>query len=125
MMWRKASLFGDHAAADRIAAAKSPKQAKELGRQVSGFDDTVWNVEKYDIVLAGSVVKFSQNPPLRDFLLRTEGKILVEASPVDRVWGIGLAADDPRTENPRLWRGDNLLGFALMETRDRLGGKPR
>ena len=123
MMGQKALLFGDAAIAAKVAEASSPKQAKELGRKVSGFDSDLWNVEKYRIVLAGSVAKFGQNAALRDFLLNTGNRILVEASPVDRIWGIGMAADDPGAENPLLWRGENLLGFALMEARDQLGGK--
>ncbi|MFI0849671.1 NADAR family protein [Mesorhizobium sp. IMUNJ 23232] len=123
MMRQKALLFGDAAIAAKIAEAASPKQAKELGRKVSGFDSDLWNKEKYRIVLAGSVAKFGQNPSLKDFLLNTGNRILVEASPVDRIWGIGMAADDAGAENPLLWRGENLLGFALMEARDELGGK--
>ena len=65
--------------------------------------------------------KFRQNPPLGEFLLSTGNAVIVEASPVDRIWGIGLAADDERATNPLQWRGENLLGFALMEVRDRLG----
>ena len=123
MMRQKALLFRDEAIAAKIAEATSPKQAKELGRKVSGFDNDLWNKEKYRIVLAGSLAKFGQNAALKDFLLNTGNRILVEASPVDRIWGIGLAADDPGAENPLLWRGENLLGFALMEARDELGGK--
>ncbi|MDQ6437639.1 NADAR family protein [Mesorhizobium sp. LHD-90] len=123
MMRQKALLFDDLASADRILAASSPKQAKELGRKVLGFNNDLWNKEKYRIVLAGSIAKFGQNPSLKDFLLNTGNRILVEASPVDRIWGIGMAADDPGVENPLLWRGENLLGFALMEARDELGGK--
>jgi len=75
---------------------------------------------KNQIVVAGNLAKFSQNPDFRDFLLTTKNRILVEASPVDKIWGIGLAADDKKIENPRLWKGLNLLGFALMEVRKQL-----
>jgi ribA/ribD-fused uncharacterized protein len=122
MMAEKARLFGDKDAASKIMAAGSPKQAKQLGREVRGFDEAVWDREKMRIVTEGSVHKFKQNPPLRDFLRSTGEVVLVEASPVDRVWGIGLAAEDERAGNPLLWRGDNLLGFALMAARERLGG---
>lgn len=122
MMTQKALLFRDERTAAEIVAATSPKQAKELGRQVKGFEEATWGAEKYRIVLAGCLAKFGQNEPLKDFLLQTGSKVLVEASPVDRVWGVGLAADDPAARNPLLWRGQNLLGFALMEARDRLAG---
>ncbi|MFI0794444.1 NADAR family protein [Micromonospora rubida] len=117
MMWRKAVLFGDDAVAERVLAAGHPQRAKTLGRQVRGFDEAVWVAHRYDVVVAGSVAKFTQHADLHAFLLATGNRVLVEASPVDRVWGIGLAADDPAVENPARWRGDNLLGFALMDAR--------
>jgi ribA/ribD-fused uncharacterized protein len=120
MMTQKALLFKDEQVAEHIGAAMSPKQAKELGRKVTGFDDATWNGARYRIVLDGCLAKFGQDENLREYLRQTEGKVLVEASPVDRIWGIGLAADDPQANNPLLWRGLNLLGFALMETRDLL-----
>lgn len=120
MMWHKATLFGDDATAERILTAGHPKRAKDLGRQVRGFDETVWAAHRYDIVVAGNVAKFAAHPDLRAFLLATGDRVLVEASPVDRVWGIGLAADHPDAAAPARWRGANLLGFALMEARARL-----
>ena len=123
MMASKARLFGDEEMAARIVEAGSPKQAKELGRKVKGFDGALWDREKNEIVAEGSFQKFSQNKDLGAFLLATGDKVLVEASPVDRIWGIGLAADDEKAANPLLWRGENLLGFALMQARDRLRGK--
>ncbi|WP_018683567.1 NADAR family protein [Actinokineospora enzanensis] len=122
MMWRKATLFDDASSAAEILAAGHPKQAKDLGRGVRGFDAEVWEAARYEIVLAASVAKFGQNPDLRAFLLGTGDRVLVEASPLDTVWGIGLAADDPRAENPADWQGSNLLGFALCETRALLAG---
>ncbi|WP_280840506.1 NADAR family protein [Micromonospora sp. A200] len=120
MMWQKAALFGDEEAGERILAAGHPHRAKALGRQVRGFDQAVWEARRYDIVVAGSVAKFGQHDDLRAYLLGTGDRVLVEASPVDRVWGIGLAADDPRAEDPARWRGLNLLGFALMQARETL-----
>ena len=80
----------------------------------------VWERERFGIVVEGSVHKFAAHPGLRAFLLGTGGRVLVEASPVDRVWGIGLAANDDGAFDPRRWPGENLLGFALMEARERL-----
>jgi ribA/ribD-fused uncharacterized protein len=122
MMAGKARLFGDDQVATQILGAGSPRQAKQLGRQVSRFDAARWDAEKYRIVTEGSFEKFRQHKALGAFLLSTGDQVLVEASPVDRIWGIGLAADDERAANPLLWRGENLLGFALMEARDRLRG---
>lgn len=123
MMWHKATLFGDHAIAERVLAAGHPHRAKALGRQVRDFDEATWTARRYEIVVAGSVAKFAQHEPLRRFLLGTGDRVLVEASPTDRVWGIGLTADDPRAADPATWRGDNLLGFALMEARATLAGR--
>ncbi|MFF0596591.1 NADAR family protein [Streptomyces antibioticus] len=120
MMARKARLFGDAEAERAALAAGHPSEAKKAGRLVRGFDDTVWERERFGIVVEGSVHKFASNPGLRSFLLSTGDRVLVEASPVDRVWGIGLAADDEAALDPQRWRGPNLLGFALMEARRRL-----
>jgi ribA/ribD-fused uncharacterized protein len=122
MMWRKALLFGDEESAVRIVAASHPRQAKMLGRRVRGFDEQTWADERRAIVREASVAKFGQRAELRDFLLGTGKRILVEASPTDRIWGIGLAATDERVADPAQWRGLNLLGFALMEARAQLSG---
>ena len=124
MMWRKAMLFGDERTAARVLEAGHPKQAKDLGRQVRGFDERVWAGARYGIVVDGSVAKFRQNPAMGTYLTGTHDRVLVEASPLDRVWGIGLAADDPRAQDPARWRGLNLLGFALMEARTVVGAAP-
>lgn len=117
MMWRKAVLFGDDEAAAKILDASHPHQAKTVGRQVRGFEQQVWEEQRYDIVVTGNLAKFGQHDELRAYLLDTGDRVLVEASPVDRVWGIGLAANDPRAGDPGQWRGLNLLGFALAEVR--------
>ncbi|MFF0742021.1 NADAR family protein [Streptomyces sp. NPDC004111] len=123
MMARKAVLFGDEEARAAALAASSPAAAKKAGRLVRGFDDTVWERERYAIVVEGSVHKFRQHPDLGTYLRGTGSRVLVEASPLDRIWGIGLAADDPRAEDPARWRGLNLLGFALMDARERLAAE--
>ncbi|MEJ1198776.1 MULTISPECIES: NADAR family protein [unclassified Streptomyces] len=120
MMAGKARLFGDAEAERRVLAADHPAEAKKAGRLVRGFDETVWERERFRIVVEGSVHKFASDPTLRAFLLNTGERVLVEASPVDRVWGIGLTADDEAATDPERWRGPNLLGFALMTARGRL-----
>lgn len=120
MMAEKARLFEDAASLERILAAATPAEAKNLGRVVENFDEAVWNAARFEAVVIGNVAKFGQDPVRRAYLLGTANRVLVEASPRDRIWGIGLAATNDRASDPRLWRGSNLLGFALMETRDRL-----
>jgi ribA/ribD-fused uncharacterized protein len=120
MMAQKALLFNDLDIYQQVLLAKSPAEAKALGRQVSRFEDATWNNHRWEIVVRGNLAKFQQHEDLRAFLLHTKERVLVEASPVDRIWGIGLAADNERAENPKQWQGLNLLGFALMEVRDLL-----
>jgi hypothetical protein len=117
MMWRKAMLFDDPVSAEKVLQASHPSQAKEWGRGVAGFEQHRWEACRYEIVLAASVAKFEQHPDLGRFLLNTGDRVLVEASPHDCVWGIGLAEDDPFATEPQRWRGLNLLGFALTEAR--------
>ncbi|ANJ09765.1 hypothetical protein GCM10010220_49660 [Streptomyces parvulus] len=120
MMAGKARFFEDAEAERRVLAAGHPAEAKKAGRLVRGFDEAVWERERFRIVVEGSVHKFASDPALRAYLLGTGERVLVEASPVDRVWGIGLAADDAAATDPERWRGANLLGFALMGARERL-----
>ncbi len=122
MMAGKARMFGDEAVEQRVLGARTPAEAKKLGRLVRGFDEKTWTAGRFDLVVEGNVAKFGQDEALREYLLSTGGRVLVEASPLDRIWGIGLAADDIRAERPLEWRGLNLLGFALMEARARLAG---
>jgi ribA/ribD-fused uncharacterized protein len=119
MMAEKARLFSDDEALRRVLAAGNPGAAKAAGRTVRGFDEQAWTAARWRIVVRGNQAKFAQNPDLRAFLESTGDRVLVEASPVDRIWGIGLAEGDPAAENPERWRGLNLLGFALMEVRAR------
>jgi len=118
MMAEKARLFDDKIHLDKIINSKSPAQAKQYGREVIGFNEKVWVDNRYEIVKVGSIAKFKQNVELKDFLLSTKKRVLVEASPVDNIWGIGLSKDSENCNNPLNWRGLNLLGFALMEARD-------
>lgn len=118
MMAEKAALFGDQEIRDRILKARTPDAAKALGRKVRGFDDVLWLQHRFSIVLRANEEKFGQNPELHEFLNQTGNRILVEASPVDKVWGIGLAQDHKHAGDPNLWQGLNLLGFALMQVRD-------
>ncbi len=123
MMAEKARLFSDEEMAGRILAAKSPAEAKKLGREIRGFEPERWEERKYEIVKTGNLHKFGQHQALAGFLLATNDRILVEASPVDTLWGIGLAADAADAGHPARWQGPNLLGFALMEVRDQLRGQ--
>jgi len=117
MMAEKAGLFGDSSTRAKVLQSPNPGAAKALGRQVRGFDEKVWAENRYSIVVRANEAKFHQNAELNMFLKQTGSRIIVEASPVDRIWGIGLTQDDERTANPNLWRGLNLLGFALMQVR--------
>ena len=117
MMAEKARLFGDDEMRGKIIAASSPGAAKALGRAVANFDNQVWVQHRLDIVVKGSAAKFGQNPALKTYLLETGNKVLVEAAPRDTIWGVGLGKDNERIQDPRTWRGENLLGFALMKAR--------
>jgi ribA/ribD-fused uncharacterized protein len=121
MMAGKARLFGDEQAVAPILAARTPAEAKNLGRLVRGFDDKRWEAARFELVVLGNVAKFGQDPELCRYLLGTANRVLVEASPRDRIWGIGLGAAHEQATDPSRWRGRNLLGFALMEARARLG----
>ena len=118
MMAEKARIFGDEEIRQQILAEYSQMAMKKLGRKVRNYDDEIWKEKRFDVVVKGNIAKFSQNEKLLDFLLSTDDKILVEASPKDTVWGIGLDESSPEAIQPRKWIGENLLGFALMEVRD-------
>lgn len=122
MMAEKARLFGDLATRELVLKAGSPGAAKALGRQVRGFDEATWLAHRYRTVMRANELKFSQNPELAAFLQKTGARVLVETSPLDRIWGIGLAQDDERCSDPNRWEGLNLLGFALMEVRATMAG---
>lgn len=120
MMAAKARAFEDDDALAAVLASATPKEAKALGRRVTPYDDDVWKAVRYDHVVEGSVAKFGAHDELREFLLATGDAVLVEAAPRDRIWGIGMGAANENAQRPDRWRGQNLLGFALMEARSRL-----
>jgi ribA/ribD-fused uncharacterized protein len=120
MMAEKAALFDDAKTRGKVIAAATPAEAKSLGRQVAGFNDARWVEKRYSIVVRANAEKFRQNAELGEFLKQSAPRVLVEASPVDKVWGIGMAKEDNEIGDPNRWRGLNLLGFALMQVRDGL-----
>jgi ribA/ribD-fused uncharacterized protein len=120
MMACKARLFGDDEVLAQIVEAPGPREAKALGRAVRNYDDRAWRKARFDAVVQGNVAKFSQHEGRRAFLLATGARVLVEAAPRDTIWGVGLGASNPAISDPARWRGQNLLGFALMQVRDRL-----
>ncbi|MES1909599.1 MAG: hypothetical protein MHM6MM_002313 [Cercozoa sp. M6MM] len=120
MMAEKARLFGDYSMRRQILAVNNPRKQKALGRKVRDFDAQMWHEQGLDIVTQGNFLKFSQNEHLAQALLETGDKTIVEASPYDTIWGIGMHFDDPDAIDPSKWRGTNLLGQALMRVRSRL-----
>jgi len=122
MMIEKARLFGDKETERKIMSAVMPRDQKEYGRQVRGFDKAKWDAAAREIVFRGSYAKYTQNEDLKRELLATEGTTLVEASPEDCIWGIGLRKDDPRAKNRATWRGTNWLGETLTKVREAIKG---
>lgn len=118
MMAEKALLFGDKEIYQQIIESEKAGKVKELGRQVRYFNQRVWEKNRFEIVVRGNFHKFGQDPELSHFIKNTGDGILVEASPVDNIWGIGIAQNEENAETPYFWNGLNLLGYALMETRD-------
>lgn len=120
MMWEKARVFGDVPSEQKILCARTPKEAKALGRKVSGFDPDLWSSVCRPLMVCGLRQKFLQNPAAMDVLLSTGSATIAEASPTDSIWGIGLGPDDPLVSDPSAWRGTNFLGQVLMQTRSDL-----
>ncbi len=117
MMAKKALLFNDKEQYENIILTESPAKAKKMGRLVKNFDDKIWKTNASSFVIEGNWHKFSQHKNMKEFLLNTNNAIIVEASPFDKIWGIGTKTYET---NPTKWKGTNLLGFALMEVRDKL-----
>lgn len=120
MHHQKALTFKDAVRAKQIMETTNPVEHKKLGRQVINFDKDVWNEESVKVVRKGSLEKYRQNPELKAQLLATHPRTLVEASPRDRLWGIGMGSKHPDARNPSKWRGRNLLGYILTDVRDTL-----
>ena len=120
MMYKKALCFGDEKIAKEILAERDVARIKELGRLVSGYDEHIWNGVRQIIIYEGLLAKFSQNEFLKGRLLDTKNSILAECAVKDRIWGIGLSLTDPKRLIPSEWKGQNLLGYALMMVRGRL-----
>jgi ribA/ribD-fused uncharacterized protein len=119
MMYHKALLFNDTViAAEILESAEDPKKVKALGRKVKGFKQETWDAEKFGIVVQANREKFGQDKTLGAMLIGTKGRDLIEASPLDKIWGIGFTKDNA-TKNQARW-GQNLLGNALMQVRDEL-----
>lgn len=124
MMYNKARVFCDVESAVLIMQTHRPDVQKALGRDVANFEDEVWMEYAYDIVVQGNRAKFGTIQVFNDYLRSTGDKILVEASPSDRRWGIGMREGAPGIEDPSNWRGENLLGKAIMQVREELFGIP-
>lgn len=116
-MYRKAKQFNDNETARKMLLTPNPREVKKLGRLVKGYDDAKWAEVRYDIMVTLNLWKFQDNPEFKEELLATGDKIIVEASPYDVVWGVGLGEDDPLILDEKNWKGENLLGKAIMEVR--------
>jgi len=120
MMMKKAEVFGASDILEQMKESNNPRLIKQLGRQIKNFSDKTWDKHKVDVVTQASYLKFSQNPELLKIMLEHRDLILVEASPQDKIWGIGLHFDDDRVLDESKWHGENLLGICLMKARDRI-----
>lgn len=121
MMYWKALAFGDLQAADEIMASEDPSDQKSIGRRIKGFNDERWNLIKYQVVYQGNLLKFSQNPELLLILTNAhKDKMFVEASPTDRIWGIGIGLGNPDMYDESKWDGENLLGKAIKDVQQHL-----
>lgn len=120
MMYRKAICFCDEVIAKRILFTDDVAEIKSLGREVSNYDEHVWNGVRQIVVYEGLLAKFSQNQDLKDRLKDTGGAVLAECAVKDLIWGTGLSMKDPNRFDMSKWRGQNLLGYTLMMVRERL-----
>lgn len=120
MMYQKAKCFGDEAVASQILNTENVSHIKELGRLVSGYDDNYWNGVRQIVVYEGLYAKFSQNEKLGEQLKATGDALLAECAVKDLIWGIGLSMKEPDRLDRAKWKGQNLLGYALMMVREKL-----
>ncbi|CAL1163887.1 unnamed protein product [Cladocopium goreaui] len=120
----KASLFDDQETFRLIDKSTSPDDTKALGRKVKNFNTDLWSKHLEQTAFEVVYQKFNSFKHLRELLLKTENKLLVEAAPNDRIWGVGLAKSDPKIWNPKQWNGTNVLGNALMQAREKLRDLP-
>lgn len=120
MMYKKAVCFQDYDTADRILEMEDVSQIKKLGRKVSNYDENYWNGVRQIVVYRGLLEKFGQNDELKKLLLETGDSVLAECAVKDRIWGIGLSMTDPDRLDRACWKGQNLLGYALMMVRETL-----
>ena len=120
MMYKKAQLFNDKEIMQEILSTDNVGKIKMLGRSVKNYDEVMWNGVRQIVVYEGLYAKFSQNESLREKLLATENDILAECAVSDCIWGIGLAMNDDKRLSTEEWRGQNLLGFAIMQVREKL-----
>jgi ribA/ribD-fused uncharacterized protein len=118
MMYHKAKVMGDNETASLILKTPHPRHQKQLGRIVKNFDPILWDRVKQDIVYLGNLLKFTQDKNLKEYILGTGDKLIVEASPEDSIWGIGLSEYDAKKTPRPEWPGKNLLGITLMEVRN-------
>lgn len=120
MMYQKAILFCDQESAKRILTTDNVAEIKAIGRGVTQYIDSVWAGRRQIIVYRGLMEKFKQNPDLKNSLITTGNAVLAECAVKDRIWGIGLSMKDERRFDLNAWKGQNLLGYALMEVRREL-----
>lgn len=120
MMYGKALTFQDGVAMRAVMEEKDPRNQKAIGRTIIGYDDEIWKEVRFDIVKRGNYFKFTQNPAWKELLIFTDGYELVEASPYDKIWGVGLGEDNPLILDPANWEGENLLGKSIDAAREQI-----
>ncbi len=120
MMYSKAACFNDKVIAEQILNTQDVAYIKELGRSVLDYNENIWNGMRQIIIYEGLLAKFTQNDSIREQLKSTGNAILAECAVRDCIWGIGLAMDNPKRLDISQWKGQNLLGYALMMVRNRI-----
>jgi ribA/ribD-fused uncharacterized protein len=120
MMAYKAATFNDEFVLERILESNSPSEQKSWGRKVKNYNDEVWSKLRLDIVSKINYWKFSKNETLRELIILTKDAEILEASPTDFIWGCGLTEDDHLIYDKKNWQGQNLLGIAIMNAREKI-----